>query len=163
MLRIIEYPGLSTTPARDVSVFGPELRKLVDEMAEAMYAGDGVGLAAPQVDVDSRVLLIDPSAGEDSIQMTAMINPRVTWSSPEMVTGVEGCLSLPGVHLQVPRHVAVEVEYNDLMGTRQRVRYVDFASRIVQHEIDHLSGYVMLNRVGPLAMKMAFSDMRTKR
>jgi peptide deformylase len=159
LLKIIEYPNLSTRPAHDVTTFGPELRKLVDEMAEAMYAGNGVGLAAPQVAVDSRVLLIDPSAGEDSIQMTAMINPRVTWSSPEMEADAEGCLSLPGVQLQVPRHVAVEVEYYDLMGTKRLMRYAGFASRIAQHEIDHLSGYVMLNRVGPLARREAFRNV----
>lgn len=143
--------------------FNLELRKLVDEMAEAMYAGDGVGLAAPQVDVDRRVLLIDPSAGEEANQMTAMINPRVTWCSPEMEAGEEGCLSLPGVHLQVPRHVAVEVEYNDVMGNKQRMRYAELASRIVQHEIDHLTGMVMLARVGPMARRAAFRDMGAKR
>lgn len=128
-------------------------------MVETMYDGKGVGIAAPQVEVMQRVVIIDPSAGEEASQLLAMINPRVTWQSPKVVTEVEGCLSLPGMVLQVTRPCSVDVVYNDVMGIEHHVKCDGHKARIVQHELDHLDGILMFNRVGDLARKIAMKDL----
>lgn len=162
MLEVVEHPNVVlTTAAQEITVFDGELRQLIDEMAAAMYQMGGVGLAAPQVNVSKRVLLIDPTGGEEANQLVAMINPVVFWTSSSMEVGTEGCLSLPGVRLQVPRSVAVNIEYHDVMGNVHRMSCTDaWKSRIVQHEIDHLNGVMMLDRVGPLARKLAMKGKK---
>jgi peptide deformylase len=164
MLDIVEYPDpILSQHCHEVTAFDAGLRDLVGSMAEAMYASHGVGLAAPQVRWKERILLIDPSGGEEANQLVALINPRVTWRSPETEAGEEGCLSLPGVQLLIPRAAAVDVEYHDPMGVAQKMRCVGFKARIVQHEVDHLDGIVMLDRIGFLARKLALKDLGKSR
>ena len=160
MLDIVEYPNpVLSQPCHDVTTFDSGLRSIVESMAEAMYAADGVGLAAPQIGWKERILIIDPSGGEEANTMLALINPRVTWRSPEQQLGEEGCLSLPGVRLQIPRSVAIDVEYHDTMGVLKQMRCTDLKARIVQHEVDHLDGIVMLDKIGFLARKLAMKDL----
>ena len=132
-------------------------------MIEVMYSSAGVGLAAPQVGLTDRILVMDPSAGDQSNQLRVLINPEVTWRSPEEELREEGCLSLPGVRLQVLRPFAVEVRYNDLHGIEHVIRYGEWLARIAQHEIDHLDGVVMVDRVGPLARRSALRDLPRNR
>lgn len=157
MLKLVEHPNaVLSTPAEGVIIFDSELRHFLDEMAVVMYLSRGVGLAAPQVGVSKRALLIDPSGGDEANKLQVLINPVVIWTSDEKQMGTEGCLSLPGVQLQVPRSVAVTVEYHDSTGQARRLECRDaWTARIIQHEIDHLNGYMMLDRVGPLARKLA--------
>lgn len=160
MIEIVGFPHSALAAlAEDVTVFDQELRQLLKDMAEAMYVGGGVGLAAPQVNVLKRILVIDPSSGEDSNKFMVMINPRVTWQSETTATGPEGCLSLPGVSLYVARPSAVNVEYNDVNGTLRQAVCTEFPARIVQHEVDHLNGITILDRVGPMARKLAMKDL----
>lgn len=164
MLKLVEYPeAVLTRPCMPVNEFNNELRALVDEMAEIMYTSEGVGLAAPQVNVSSNVLLIDPSGGEEANQLLTLINPCVTWVSDEQETGQEGCLSLPGAILQVPRSIAVDVEYHDVMGNLHIRRFTNFEARIVQHEVDHLNGVLMFDRIGRLARTLAMKGLGNKR
>jgi peptide deformylase len=157
------HPALSTA-AEAVSVFDKALCALVDEMTQTMYASGGVGLAAPQVNVSQRVLLIDPSGGEEPNQLMVMINPSVIWASKEMVQAAEGCLSLPGVILQVLRHLAIEVEYLDVTGNSlQHMKLVGMSARIVQHEIDHLDGVTMLSKVGHAQRTFALKELGKNR
>lgn len=163
-LTIVKYPeAVLTQPSERVTEFGEDLEALVRRMAEAMYVAGGVGLAAPQLGVSRRVLVIDPSSGEEVNQLVALVNPRVTWRSPEEVIGPEGCLSMPGAVLQVVRAVAVDVEYHDTMGNVQTMRFTDFPARIVQHEIDHLDGVMMVDRVGRLARALVMKGLGNKR
>ena len=156
MLTIVEYPdAVLLKQAAEVTVFDADLRMLIDSMAEAMYVSNGVGLAAPQVGRSQRLLLIDPSGGEEANGLMALINPRVTWRSPEQEHGEEGCLSLPGVGLLVPRAAAIDIEYHDAMGKLQQMRCTGFKARVVQHEVDHLDGILMLDRVSHLERKLA--------
>src|SRR5579885_176770 len=151
MLEIIEYPNSSLKQScKLVTRFDALLNALAEEMTMAMYAGDGVGLAASQVGSSQRVLVMDPTAGDSSNALRTLVNPVIVESSKEMVTGDEGCLSIPGVRLSVPRHAWVTVEYFDVEGKQHKEAFVDWAAKIVQHEIDHLDGIVMLDRVGPL-------------
>src|SRR5262249_47699638 len=100
---VVTHPDpILERPCDDVAEFGSNLKRLADDMAEAMYASSGVGLAAPQVGLSRRFVLIDPSAGESANSMVAMANPRLTWFSSEMETAEEGCLSLPGIWLPIP-------------------------------------------------------------
>lgn len=160
MLKLVKYPNeVLTRPCDLVTEFNDELSALVEGMTNIMYASDGVGLAAPQVGVSRRVLLIDPTGGEDANALMALINPRVTWRSPEQEVGGEGCLSLPGAILQVPRSVAVDVEYHDVMGKQQVRRFTEFDARVVQHEVDHLDGVLMIDRVGRLARTLVMKGL----
>lgn len=157
MLKIIDYPNpILSVRALHVTNFDEEIKILIEEMIVTMYATGGVGLAAPQVGCSQRIVIIDPSAGEDANNLVAMINPVVTWVSEQKVVSEEGCLSLPRVRLQVPRSIAVNVEYHDAMGNHKLLQCRDvYMARIIQHEVDHLDGLTMLDRVGPLARKLA--------
>lgn len=145
--------------AEIVTQFNGELRDFVQLMAQTMYLNEGVGLAAPQVGSSLSIMLIDQSGGDDANQLCAMINPCVTWCSEELTQGPEGCLSLPGVSLNVVRAVAVDIEYHDVVGARQKARLTDYAARIAQHEVDHLEGIMMIDRVGPMARRLAMKGL----
>jgi peptide deformylase len=156
LLTLVEHPDPRlTSQCTDVSVFDAVLDKLVDSMIDVMYTKAGVGLAAPQVGVLQRLVIIDPSGGDEANQLVALINPSVTWRSVEKETDAEGCLSMPGTILQVPRSVAVDVEYHDVKGLRQIMRCTGFKARIVQHEVDHLDGIMMFDRASNLARMIA--------
>lgn len=138
-----------------ISSFDSELQQLVDSMAVMMYSNDGVGLAGPQAGVSRRLVLIDPSSGEEANQLMALINPKVIWSSSEREVEQEGCLSLPRMVLQVPRSLAVDVEYHDVKGASHKMRCEGLRARIVQHELDHLDGVMMFDRVGDMTRRLA--------
>lgn len=158
--KIVNYPSTFLTYAcHQVISFDDTLKLLVNDLVETMYTNNGVGIAAPQIGVMQKVVIIDPSVGEVANQLLVLINPRVTWRSCESVTETEGCLSLPGVMLNVLRPQVVDVVYNDIMGVEKQIRCTNLVSRIVQHEIDHLHGIVMLDRVGNLARNIAMKDL----
>ncbi|RMG80189.1 MAG: peptide deformylase [Chloroflexi bacterium] len=125
--------------------FGPKFQTLVDDMIETMHAAHGVGLAAPQVAVSKRVIVVhlpdDPkNYGEDAGAMYVVANPKIIKTSKEMVEGVEGCLSLPGYFGLVDRHEMVVVTGQDRHGKPLRVKAKGWLARVFQHEIDHLEG-----------------------
>lgn len=157
MIPIITHPGypvLRRVAAR-VERFDGDTDRVIAMMIESMYASSGVGLAAPQVNVSQRIAVIDHSGGDDANQMTVMINPDVIWRSAETASGAEGCLSLPGVMLDVVRHVAVDVEYSSVDGVRRVERLAGIRARIAQHEIDHLDGILMIDRVSSLVRRLS--------
>jgi|SRR5579863_2914641 len=161
MLDLVEYPSKDLKwSCAPVTRFDALLKGLADEMAVAMYAGDGVGLAAPQVGSTQRLLVMDPSAGKDGNQLRTLVNPQIIDVSEGTMTGEEGCLSIPGVKLTVRRYSWVTVEYLDLEGKQHKEAFIDWAARIVQHEIDHLDGILMLDRVGPLTRQLALRGLR---
>lgn len=163
-LSLVEHPNPNLLVAcTNVETFDDDLRALVHTMTDIMYTHSGVGLAAPQVGVQRRLVIIDPSAGDEANQLTALINPRVTWRSIETERDAEGCLSMPGTVLQVSRSIAVDVEYYDVNGLLQTMRCTGFKARIVQHEIDHLDGIMMFERVGDLARMLAKKSLGNRR
>lgn len=163
-MRVVTYPDpVLDRPCDDVTEFGLHLKRLADDMAEAMYASRGVGLAAPQVGLSKRFILVDPSAGESANGLVAMANPRIAWTSPELEVQEEGCLSLPGVYLPILRAVACDVVYLDTEGKAQMMRCTGLQARIAQHEIEHLSGITMLLKVGPLARQLALKNLTRAR
>mgnify|MGYP000503879277 CR=1 FL=1 len=135
--------------ARDVEAdeFGPELAKHVSDMAETMYAAPGVGLAAPQVSDPRRILVIDPGEREErGVRFFALVNPRIVEASEETIPWNETCLSVPDFEVEVQRHRHITVAYQDPeTGEDKQDSFSDYEAVIVQHELDHLTGTLLLD------------------
>jgi peptide deformylase len=126
-------------PCVSVERFDEELRTLVRDMWDSMYAARGVGLAATQIGSSMRVAVIDTIQGENSHRRLVLVNPRIISSEGEQ-TGEEGCLSMPGLRWPITRAQSVLVEYEDINGICRRLRGRDLLARAIQHECDHLDG-----------------------
>jgi peptide deformylase len=138
--------------ADPVAAITPELRRLIADMFDTMYAEEGVGLAAPQVGVSDRIIVVDPH--DDETQPFALINPEILDASKETEKNEEGCLSIPGVRDMVERSMRVRVRGMTEQGEIKEFDAEGLVSRILQHEVDHLDGVLFFDRVGPLKRKM---------
>lgn len=148
LLHILRFPDERLrTVAKPVTVFDAELRQLVADMAETMYEAPGVGLAATQVNVHKRLVVIDVS--EDKSGLLVLINPVIE-SLSGMQTYEEGCLSVPGIYDKVDRPAEVLVRYQDLDGKEQVLETGDLLAICIQHEIDHLNGKVFVDHLSQL-------------
>lgn len=135
--------------ARKVTDFGKELQTLVDDMVETMRVAPGVGLAAPQVDVPLRVIVVEFGDEEDEsvpLKLFPVVNPEITRFSKEQVTGTEGCLSIPDFVGDVDRSVSVVVKGMNRRGQPMRIKSSGWLARIFQHELDHLNGVLFIDR-----------------
>jgi peptide deformylase len=132
--------------SEQVAEFDAEIRAFLDRMNETMIWEKGVGLAANQVGVARRIAVINPDP-DNNKTLLRMINPRITAVSDELLTVEEGCLSVPGVRGDVPRHAWVEVLYQDETGKEHRLKAEGLLARIVQHELDHLDGVLFIDRL----------------
>jgi peptide deformylase len=150
-VRLLGDPVLRTE-AEPVETIDAELRRLAADMFETMYAEEGVGLAAPQVGILKRLVVIDPQS--DDVEPFALINPTVIGTGDETERSEEGCLSVPGLKELVERPVRVTVEATDLDGQSIRIEADGLLGRILQHEVDHLNGVLFLDRVSPLKRRM---------
>ncbi|MFG6448693.1 peptide deformylase [Roseateles sp. BYS180W] len=149
VLDILKYPDPRLqTVARPVAVIDDRVRQLVDDMLETMYAAEGVGLAATQVNVHERVVVMDVS--EDRQQPRVLINPEIIAHSAEVVDGEEGCLSVPTIYDKVPRHARVTVRAQDREGQTYEFEAEGLLAVCVQHELDHLTGKVFVDYLSPL-------------
>ena len=149
LLNILCYPDPRLHKvAKPVTEFDDKLRALVSDMIETMYESQGVGLAATQVNVHERVVVIDTS--EDRDQPLVLINPEITWMSDERVKGEEGCLSVPGIFDGVERSTRVKVQALDLQGQSFTLDADDMLAICIQHELDHLMGKVFVEYLSPL-------------
>ncbi|MBX3621516.1 MAG: peptide deformylase [Rhizobacter sp.] len=148
-LTILRYPDPRLhTVAKPVAQVDERIRRLVGDMLETMYAADGVGLAATQVDVHERVIVIDTSEARD--HPLVLINPELVATSEEMTLGDEGCLSVPTVYDKVPRHARVTVRATNREGERYDMEAEGLLSVCVQHEMDHLVGKVFVEYLSAL-------------
>jgi peptide deformylase len=151
VLRIVKYgdPVLETKAA-PVTEFGtPELRQLVDDMFETMYANKGIGLAAPQVAVSRRLTVIDPSGGEDPQAKLVLINPEILVKEGSQI-GEEGCLSIPGFREDVKRAYRIRMRAQNVDGEFFETDGEELLSRAMQHELDHLNGVLFLSHLSIL-------------
>lgn len=138
------------TPCKEVAHFdSSDLKKLVVDMFETMYAYKGVGLAAPQVGVLQRLTVIDTSAGEDPDARLVLINPEIISLEGQQL-GEEGCLSIPGFREDVRRAMTATVKAFDVSGNTFEVTGEELLARAMQHEIDHLNGILFLKHLSPL-------------
>ena len=148
-LDILRYPDPRLHKvARPVAAVDDRIRRLVDDMLETMYAAEGVGLAATQVDVHERVIVIDISDAHD--EPIVLINPELVDKSEEMTLVDEGCLSVPEVYDKVSRHARVRVRALDRSGESREFDAEGLLAIAVQHEMDHLLGKVFVEYLSPL-------------
>jgi len=163
---IVDHPVLRKK-AKKVEKVTPEVRRLIDDMIATMRDAPGVGLAAPQVGVSQRVIVVEyaeddeptsaPEGAPDGQppkpvkkKLYTVVNPEITHRSEEIVEGVEGCLSIPGWAGRVNRYVAVEVKGLNRAGGKFKLKASGWLARIFQHEIDHLDGVLFIDRItGP--------------
>lgn len=134
--------------AEDVENIDQRMHRLIKDMTDTMYSAPGIGLAAPQVGVSSRLVIVDQSLGKERSPLV-MINPRII-SSEGSTFEEEGCLSLPETYGQVKRAKMIEVVFIDPTGKEVRMVAEDFLARVFQHEIDHLDGVLFIDRMGRL-------------
>jgi peptide deformylase len=135
--------------ARKVTDFGPELQTLIDDMVETMREAPGVGLAAPQVDVPLRVIVVEFGSEEDEDvppKLYTVVNPEITRAAKETEIGTEGCLSIPGFVGDVDRPLGVTIKGLNRHGKPMRIKAHGWLARIFQHEIDHLDGILFPDR-----------------
>lgn len=134
--------------AQPVQAVDERIQTLVADMLATMYDAQGIGLAATQVDVHERVVVIDTS--EERNQPQVLINPQIVWASSEQVTGDEGCLSVPGIYDGVQRASAVRVQALDEKGRSRVIEAEGLLAVCIQHELDHLQGKVFVDYLSPL-------------
>jgi peptide deformylase len=134
-------------PAKRIVKVDDELRQLIRDMLQTMYSEDGVGLAAPQVGVHKQLVVVDIEPDDQTKPPLILINPVIKNLTGDLCTDQEGCLSIPGVYLDVQRRDAIEVAYKDEHGRPQNLKTTGFLARAIQHEIDHLNGVLFVDRV----------------
>jgi peptide deformylase len=149
LLPILCYPDPRLHKvAKPVQAVDERVHALIDDMLATMYDANGIGLAATQVDVHERLVVIDVS--EERNQPLVLINPEITWMNDERVKGEEGCLSVPGIYDGVERATAVKVTALDRDGKAQHIEAEGMLAICIQHELDHLMGKVFVEYLSPL-------------
>ncbi len=154
LMEIVTWPNLILeTPGEPVTQFNDELKSLVHDMFETMYAAPGVGLAAVQVGVSKRLFVMDCSAGKDPDQRLVLINPEVVHVEGEQ-NGEEGCLSFPGIFTPVERSLRAVVRAHDINGNEFEIDDTELTARCMLHEIDHCDGIVFLDKMSVLKREL---------
>jgi peptide deformylase len=161
MLReIVKYPDpVLERPAEPVTEFDNELRTLVDDMFESMYAAHGIGLAAPQVGISQRITVIDLSFQKNPEEKIVLINPEIIHKEGKQ-NEEEGCLSLPEIREKVSRAEKVRVRAQDVQGEWFEIDGEELLARAFQHEIDHLDGILFIFRVSALKRDLLLRKIR---
>lgn len=154
ILEICTYPDpILVQKAEPVENFDRNLRKLLDDMAETMYAAPGVGLAAPQVGVSLQAIVVDASPRDEHAQLIKLVNPIITLREGQSVCE-EGCLSVPGFTAEIGRAARICVEGFDEYGKPVTIDTDTFMATVLQHEIDHLNGVLFIEHIGRLRRDM---------
>lgn len=144
-----------------VEAFTADRAKLADDMLETMYAAPGIGLAAPQIGIMERMLVMDCEKDDDAVaRPMVLINPQITWESDTRNTYEEGCLSIPDQYADVERPAEVEVTWQDVAGEVQSAKFDGLWATCVQHEIDHLDGTLFIDYLKPLRRQMITRKMQ---
>ena len=156
MIRQYGDPVLRT-PAERIEMFDEALVAEAHEMVRLMDDGRGVGLAAPQLGRLRRLIVIQPFEDQPP---HALVNPEITWRSDDEDVAIEGCLSIGEVNVEVPRAVSIRIRAQDLNGTEFEADLEGFAARVVQHEVDHLDGVLILDRATPEDRRAALAELR---
>ena len=157
MPRVLEIAQLGAPVIREQAVeiadiHDPQLQALIDDLFATVADENGMGIAAPQVSVSKRIIILSPKPNSrypyaPTMEPTVMINPEMLWASSEMEKDWEGCLTVPGIRGIVPRHQAIRIRYQTRQGVMVETAYEGFLARVFQHEVDHLDGVVFLDRV----------------
>jgi peptide deformylase len=147
-MQVLIYPHPTLRRGgKQVAAFDQALRDLATAMLEAMYLEGGVGLAAPQVGIEWKLLVLNPTGNPDErSQELVLVNPTIV-ARKKLFWGEEGCLSFPGIHAEVERYQKITVAYRDLDGNERELKAEDWLARIIQHEMDHLEGVLFVDRL----------------
>ncbi len=157
---VVKYPDpVLARPGEPVRNFGPDLKILVDEMFESMYAAQGIGLAAPQISISQRITVIDVSFKKTPAEKLALINPEIVSREGKQVEE-EGCLSLPDIREKVQRAARVKVRAQNVSGEWFEVEGEELLARALQHEIDHLDGVLFIDRLSRLKRDLVLRRIR---
>jgi len=164
VLRLLEYPHPILKKKTDkVEKIDDEVRKLLDDMLETMYASKGCGLAAPQIGVSKKIVVIDIAHEDEEPAPIFMVNPEIVWKSAEKKVCEEGCLSVPGMRADVERPDSVRIRYWDYNGNEQELLADDFLAVAVQHELDHLDGILYIDHLSRLKRQMLLKKLEKSR
>jgi peptide deformylase len=136
--------------AKPVAAVDDDVRRLMDDMLETMYLAPGIGLAAPQVGVARRVIVVDVAREGEPRQPMKIANPEILWRSEELVTFSEGCLSLPEHYADVERPRAIKLRYLDYQNEVREIEIEGLLATCIQHEMDHLEGILFVDHISPL-------------
>ena len=157
MPRVLEIAQLGAPVIREravetADIHDPQLQALIDDLFATVADENGMGIAAPQVSVSKRIIILSPKPNyrypyAPTMEPTVMIHPEMLWASSEMEKDWEGCLTVPGIRGIVPRHQAIRIRYQTRQGVMVETAYEGFLARVFQHEVDHLDGVVFLDRV----------------
>lgn len=150
---IAPHPKLKTK-AEPVAAVDDDLRRLMDEMLATMYAAPGIGLAAPQIGVMKRVVVLDVADKESPPAPLCLVNPEIVARGEDKVVAEEGCLSLPEIYAEVERHQRVFVRFTDRQGEVREMDADGLLARCVQHELDHLDGVLFVDHLSALKRKL---------
>jgi len=165
ILEVIKFPApILHQKAKKVEKVDDRIRKLLDDMAETMYAVDGVGLAAPQVNVSLQLAVVDvgqpvPGREEGAPTLIKLVNPKIIYREGE-VDWEEGCLSVPGFVQIMKRSRKVRVEYRDENGDKQSIEGEGLLAVAFQQELDHLDGKLIIDEISPIKQDMYLSKLR---
>ena len=164
VLKLYEYPEpVLKKKAQKVEQVDADIQKLLDDMLETMYASAGVGLAAPQVGVSKRIVVIDVEQEDDNENKSGnplfLVNPEIIWRSEDKVCGEEGCLSVPKQRAEVERNAEVKVRYLDYDGKEQEMFGDGLLAICLQHELDHLDGVLYIDRISRLKRQMLLKKL----
>ncbi len=163
-LKVYEYPhSVLKKKAEKVACVDDELRRVLDDMLETMYAENGVGLAAPQVGLSQRMVVIDIAHEGEKNNPLYLVNPEIIWRSEETEVCEEGCLSVPDMRAEVERPASVRVKYLDYNGKECEILAEDFLAVAMQHELDHLDGVLYIDRISRLKRQMIVKKLEKNR
>ncbi|MGH7033983.1 MAG: peptide deformylase [Stellaceae bacterium] len=165
VLPIITAPDLRLNRrAQPVQKVDDSVRRLMDDMLETMYQAPGIGLAAPQVGVLKRVLVVDCAKADEKPQPYKIANPEILWRSVEMLVNNEGCLSLPEHYADVERPAEIKLRYLDEQNEIRELHAKGLLATCIQHEIDHLEGLLFVDHISPLKRSIILRKLaKTKR
>jgi peptide deformylase len=147
------------TVTKPVAAIDDGIRRLLDDMLETMYHAPGIGLAAPQVGILQRLIVMDLADEGDTPRPLRIVNPEIAWKSETLSTYNEGCLSIPEVYADIERPAGVEVKYLDETGAPRTLRAEGLMATCLQHEIDHLNGVLFTDYLSPLKRNMIMRRM----
>ena len=143
-MKIVFYPNpILRKKTKPILEFNSKLEKIISEMTEIMQQNDGAGLAGPQVGISQQIFLADDGNG-----LRVFINPKIIWRSAEKIIIEEGCLSFPGIFLEIERPKEVKIEFSDKNNQKQILKADGLLARIIQHEYDHLQGVLFIDYLG---------------
>ena len=151
ILNILKEPNkLLRQKSAEIQVIDEEIKNLAKDMLETMYNAPGIGLAAVQVGVLKRLIVVDISKESEKKNPIFLINPKILWKSDTLVNNEEGCLSIPGYYGNVDRYESCKIEYLDIEGKLNNINVSGLLSRCIQHEIDHCNGVLFLDHLSQL-------------